>query len=449
MEFLNAPLPQSILKQEGNGNFAEALQIVNSLLKKDLPVMLKRRLEYEPERIRRLIEDHPYNEEEAKEKLSSIGVSENESENLLKTGDVDYIIVKGKKKFERRFLENFAFKFPKYKKHDDEREEITNLVNERVDELLNGDKPKRYKVGAEIAVTLTKDRKGEKLRCWLPIPKVGNPVESLDFVKCEGECRISPENSPNRTVYMEGSPKAGTTFKVKFEYVLHEQINHVDPDKVKESHKQVEFLKEKPPHIIFSKYLVNLTKEIVGDEKNPYLKARSIYDWMTRNIAYSYMNPYSIYDGSLAEFAAVNLRGDCGVKALLFITMCRIANIPAKWQSGWFISQKGASPHDWAYFYVEPYGWLPADLSFGGARKDKEERRKFYFGNMDAFRMVANSEFMAPFYPEKKHVRSDPYDNQVGELETKSQNIYYDGFSHEIKVSKFEELGNISEGERN
>ena len=449
MEFLNAPLPQSVLKQEGKGNFEEALEIVNLLLKKDLPVMLKKRLEYEPERIRRLIEDYPYNEKEAREKLSSIGVSDDEFEKFLKNGDIDHIIVEGEKKFERRFFENFKFKFPKYKKHDDEREEITNLVNNRIDELLSGDKPKRYKVGAEISVTLTKDYEGEKLRCWLPIPKIENPVESLEFVKCEGECKVSPENSSNMTAYIEGFPKAGTTFKVKFEYVLHEQINHVDPDKVKESHEQDEFLKEKPPHIIFSKYLTSLTKGIVGNEKNPYLKAKSIYDWMTKNIAYSYMNPYSIYDGSLAEFAAVNLRGDCGVKALLFITMCRIANVPAKWQSGWFITLKGASPHDWAYFYVKPYGWLPADLSFGGARKDNEERRKFYFTNMDAFRMVANSEFMAPFYPEKNYIRSDPYDNQVGELETESQNIYYDGFIHEIKVSKFEEFGNISEEQRN
>ena len=439
MEFLNVPLPQNVLKQEGKGNFEEALKIVNSLLKKDLPVMLKKRLEYESERTRRLLEDYPFGEKEAREKLSSIGISDDEFEKFLKNGDIDHIIVEGQKKFERRFLENFAFKFPEYKKHDDEREEITNLVNERIDELLSGDKPKRYKVGAKIFITLTKDYNGEKLRGWLPIPKVEEPVESLSFAKCEGECKVSPENSPSMTMYMEGIPKAGTTFKVKFEYVLHEQINHVDPDKVKESHKQDEFLKEKPPHIIFSKYLVNLTKEIVGNEKNPYLKAKSIYDWMTRNVAYSYMNPYSIYDGSLAEFAAVNLRGDCGVKALLFITMCRIAGVPAKWQSGWFITPKGASPHDWAYFHIEPYGWLPADLSFGGSRKDTEERRKFYFGNMDAFRMVANSKFMVPFHPEKKYVRSDPYDNQVGELETENQNVYYDGFTHEVKVLNFEE----------
>ena len=45
------------------------------------------------------------------------------------------------------------------------------------------------------------------------------------------------------------------------------------------------------------------------------------------------MRDYACID-HLAEYCALNLKGDCGVQALLFITLCRIAGIPAKWQSG-------------------------------------------------------------------------------------------------------------------
>ena len=41
-------------------------------------------------------------------------------------------------------------------------------------------------------------------------------------------------------------------------------------------------------------------------------------------------------------------------------------------------------------------------------RAQNEERRKFYFGNIDAYRMVANSEFEAPFTIEKQFWRADP-----------------------------------------
>ena len=47
-----------------------------------------------------------------------------------------------------------------------------------------------------------------------------------------------------------------------------------------------------------------------------------------------------------------------------------------------------------------------------------EERRQFYFGNMDAFRMAANSRFQADFETPMQFWRDDPYDNQSGEMET-------------------------------
>lgn len=55
--------------------------------------------------------------------------------------------------------------------------------------------------------------------------------------------------------------------------------------------------------------------------------------------------------------------------------------------------------HDWAQFYVEPYGWLYADPSFGGgaAREHNEARRLHYFGNLDPYRMVANTQFQGNF----------------------------------------------------
>nr|WP_255350143.1 transglutaminase-like domain-containing protein [Marinitoga sp. 1155] len=177
---------------------------------------------------------------------------------------------------------------------------------------------------------------------------------------------------------------------------------------------------------------------MINDEKNPYLKAKLIYDWITLNVNYSYVKPYSIY-GNISQFVATNLKGDCGFQALLFITMCRIAGIPARWQSGWYINKYFASPHDWALFYIEPYGWLPANLSFGGARRNIPKFKEFYFVNLNGFRMVANNNFMEPF-PGKKFWRSDPYDNQVGELETEIENIYSDKYNYNIEVINFEEV---------
>ena len=77
---------------------------------------------------------------------------------------------------------------------------------------------------------------------------------------------------------------------------------------------------------------------------------------------------------------------------------------------------------DWAQFYIEPYGWLYADCSFRGRcyRDDVKERREFYFGNLDPFRIPMNSEFGWEFTPPMKRPGSDPYDNQTGKRSTET-----------------------------
>lgn len=127
----------------------------------------------------------------------------------------------------------------------------------------------------------------------------------------------------------------------------------------------------------------------------------------------------------------------------MFITLCRIVGIPARWQSGLYVNPEYIGCHDWAQFYVEPYGWLFADPSFGGGalRNNCEKRWNFYFGNLDPFRMVANSEFHYQFLSEKKYLRSDPYDNQVGEAEYLDRPIYDgEGFKPIMEIIDIHEI---------
>ena len=69
--------------------------------------------------------------------------------------------------------------------------------------------------------------------------------------------------------------------------------------------------------------------------------------------------------------------------------------------------------------------WLYADPSFGGSayKAGSDLRWNFYFGNLDPWRMVANRVYFAPFAPEKKYPRVDPYDNQRGEIENGSRGL--------------------------
>ena len=63
---------------------------------------------------------------------------------------------------------------------------------------------------------------------------------------------------------------------------------------------------------------------VVDGLEDPLDRARAIYDYLTQHIDYRYQPPYLLL-GSIADDCAHSLRGDCGVMALTFITMCRIA----------------------------------------------------------------------------------------------------------------------------
>ena len=188
-------------------------------------------------------------------------------------------------------------------------------------------------------------------------------------------------------------------------------------------------------------YIRELAARLTERETDPLEKARRFYDFITLHMTYTYMPSYFSLE-NIAENCARSFTGDCGVFALLFLTLCRCAGIPARWQSGLTAEPDFCGAHDWVQFYMAPYGWLYADTSYGIAavRAGDEERRKFYFGNIDPFRMTANQAFQAPFTVEKQHWRADPYDNQVGEMETEERGLRYEEFERSKQVLACQEL---------
>ena len=212
---------------------------------------------------------------------------------------------------------------------------------------------------------------------------------------------------------------------MEYSYV-HKATFH-DVTKIKADAEQPTFdTQEEAPHIVFTPYIKELVTTLTEGVTDPLEKAKIFYDFITLNMKYSFMPSYIVLE-NIPESCARNFTGDCGVFALLFITLCRCAGIPARWQSGLTAEPDFCGGHDWARFYIAPYGWLYADTSYGTAavRAQNEERRQFYFGNLDAYRMVCNSAFQAPFTIDKKHWRADPYDNQLGEMETDAKGFTF------------------------
>jgi transglutaminase-like putative cysteine protease len=257
---------------------------------------------------------------------------------------------------------------------------------------------------------------------------------------------MDDEQSPIRCLYLEQAAKKNkdTEFKVEYNYTVHGVRFEVAPTEVRPCNLDDAVLKEftrEAPHVVFTPEIRALSQKIAGDETNPYLKAKKFYDWISDNIKYSYAIEYSTIR-NISDYCRSKGYGDCGQEAFLFITLCRLNGVPARWQSGWNTSPGSTTIHDWSEIYVAPYGWMPVDPYMGIfamryantlAPDQKRQVRDFYFGGLDQYRMIANCDHNQNLTPPKQTIRSDDVDFQRGELEWGQHNIYFEDYSWELK----------------
>ena len=441
LQYLSVSLPEDIQKLKWYGDFDRARKVIDLVLKKDIPKPLRRRLELEKWILRRLPLSYIYTEEEALERLEETlkGATREELERLRDEGGAEWIFVNGQVRYKDNFIENLLKTrrelWPRLKDPSKVEDRIrgSRLLDETVSAMkAEGGLAYRMHVRTSLRVEKEAERIGSLIRVHLPVPVEQGQVKHFRLLGTSMEpVRTAPAYAPQRTVCMETRLEPGQEFWVEYEFENHTGYTRLEPGAAEEEKNPkgtpedlAPYLEEQPPHIRFTPYLKMLTGQVVGDETDPLKKARKIYDYITTHIMYSFVRQYATID-NLPEYMATGLKGDCGIYALLFITMCRIAGIPAGWQSGLSGTPLDIGCHDWAWFYVEPYGYLYADGSFGGAawREGNRERWDFYFGNLDPFRIPLCSGFQQEFTPPRTHLREDPYDNQSGEAEYEDRGL--------------------------
>jgi CubicO group peptidase (beta-lactamase class C family)/transglutaminase-like putative cysteine protease len=285
-------------------------------------------------------------------------------------------------------------------------------------------------------------KKGAKVRAWLPFPQEYRQQQDVRLLKTEpANAVVAPNGHPQRTVYFEQvveDPAKPPTFMIEFEYTSHASCPRPMADRVRPYDESSElyrtFTAERPPHILFTDEMKKTVAEVVGDETNPLEKARKIFRWVSHNIPWTPEMEYSTIE-SLSDKGFTARRGDCGVQGLVFVTMCRIAGVPARWQSGFQTLPNEWNLHDWSEFYVEPYGWVPADASYGLQRHDDRQTAEFYCGNLDAYRMIVNLDYGRELHPPKTSFRSEPNDFQRGEVEIDGHNLYFGEWSWDMDLT--------------
>jgi transglutaminase-like putative cysteine protease len=289
-----------------------------------------------------------------------------------------------------------------------------------------------FEVRHELNVTVPEG--AQRVRVWFvlpqedPIPGDGTAsAQQVSDLQIEAPYpyRIERDSEGSKLLYLEATNPTEKELKISETFVLtrHEVRMSVDPSQTRplteaDRAKFAPYLAANK-HVEIDDEVRTLAHEIAGDEANPVLAARKLYDWVLHNVDYWVKDPKNKKASPVGSTAyCLTFRtGNCTDFESLWTSLARAKGIPTRIVYGSFFKPDlnavdgDQSYHCWATFYAPGLGWIPHDVAVAdmyagempvtadnevlmrrttadglfGADPAKVE---YYFGNLDERRMV-------------------------------------------------------------
>ena len=450
-----AQVVQQVIEQIDAGHFAEAeSSIARSLAAPTASAETKSALQFQRERMRRILIDFTVDEAQAKARIRKQipDLGDEEFARWDKAGLLEYQVIDGRKLYFNRAPSNLFRLSAEARARRQEQTpfvdgsmEAANAHHREVRDaaLAQGATDagsRRLRVTQSLIVDADVVPAGETVRAWIPYPRaIPGQQEDIRFIESMPAAhQIAPESTLQRTVYLEKPASAGqpTQFSITYELTIRGQYHAIDPDKVVAAPLKAElapFVAERAPHVVFTPALREFSRKVVGDEKNPYRIAQKLFAAVDE-IPWAGAREYSTIT-NISDYALHAGHADCGQQTLLLIALLRLNGIPARWQSGMVYSDGDYDNlHDWGKVYLAPYGWVPMDVTTGRLDDPDPQIAGFYFGGLDAYRIAFNDDYSRELVPAKQHFRSETVDLQRGEAEWSGGNLYFNQWDYEFKA---------------
>ncbi len=227
------------------------------------------------------------------------------------------------------------------------------------------------------------------LYLWIPRVQENSTQREVQLLNQDPPADIENYNGL-MLVYLKGIAKMkNRRVSQTFIFDRYAMDTKIDPDKVRTAYET-----DRPLYKVYTasnsftpaddEKLGAVVRTVVGREKNPYHKARRIYDYVLEKMSFSPEKAHNEALSGLGEGA-----GGAYTYATLYVAMLRNSGIPSRTIAGYVITEdRSAVPHFWAEFYLDGYGWVPVDPSLGdrarpGGFVPAENAASYYFGNMD------------------------------------------------------------------
>lgn len=252
------------------------------------------------------------------------------------------------------------------------------------------------KFNIEYSATIKSPFIDNPLKLWLAKPSDTEYQKINRFISSVKPTKTYTDKQGNKILYFNLKKNQKVKLDVNITATLTKNqatTTSLTPQKRKQYLKNEKFLEQ-------TLQIKKLTQETIKNATTDSEKVRAVFNFIVNNFKYC----YPVKKRGVKNLNLKKLRGDCGEYSSLFVTMCRVAGIPARNQTGFVIfeKQKTIQEHSWSSAYLPNQGWLPFDTQYAAIEKTKLNRSKKYFGKSPEFKIVFTKGFNIPLKPEIK-----------------------------------------------
>ena len=352
---------------------------------------------------------------------------------VIKDGRLDHILIGGKTYYFADSLNTLYHLYPYFLSKPQpgalgKSEHFTQVIGKYVygkDKALAGVtrvNPINYLAEGKVVIPRKKLPAKGLFKVWVPLPLITSAQSPIRVLSIYPERYIRyplKQDGDIGLVYMEiplAEIKEDLKIGVKISFTHFEERFKIDPGQVGEYDKESALYKRYTApgaNIAITPAIRQTALKLKGAETNPYKIAKLFYDHIVWDLNYSYTPHAALSAFKVPESVFVQEKGygDCGAQSMYFAALCRAVGIPARCPGGYQlfpINEAGCGSHFWAQVYLPNYGWVPVDTSAGQifkylpslTKKQQREYADYYFGKLDPFRYLIQTDVDLPLVPE-------------------------------------------------
>ncbi len=264
--------------------------------------------------------------------------------------------------------------------------------------------------------------RSKDLKLWMPIPREWDSQKVVKIISVQPEPHaryVDPEFGNPMLFWDFGKEPERQSYKVKLKYRVESYEIHadIDPNRIEaydKTSREYALYTRSTHTVSITPKVRELAQAAVGNEKNPYLQAKRIYEFLREKMYFIRpdLRGKRITVETILEFPVIDQKtgeeyyaGVCYHQSMVFVALCRAVGIPARNVFAWwddcpwiwinpedlepaikfkdyslngypdFSYRRGLGGHGWAEIYLPNYGWIPVDPTFGGVGHSNVKNR--------------------------------------------------------------------------